>query len=81
MVTMIMDGNDELNRVELDFFLKGNTSLEEVEAKKPYPWLGDNAWKDIQKLDGLQEAWTGFQDNLLKNGQDWRNWYDLEAPE
>lgn len=53
MVTMIMDGNDELNRVELDFFLKGNTSLEEVEAKKPYPWLGDNAWKDIQKLDGL----------------------------
>lgn len=48
-----MDGNAELNRVELDFFLKGNTSLEEVEAKKPHPWISDNAWKDIQKLDGL----------------------------
>ena len=34
-------------KVELDFFLKGNTSLDAVEAKKPYPWLSDNGWKDI----------------------------------
>lgn len=47
LVTMIMDGDDKLNKIELDFFLKGNTSLEEVEAKKPYLWLSANAWKDI----------------------------------
>jgi dynein heavy chain len=47
MVTMIMDGDDELNKVELDFFLKGNTSLDAVDAKKPYPWLSENGWKDI----------------------------------
>ena len=35
MVTMIMDGAEELNRPELDFFLKGNTSLDAVERKKP----------------------------------------------
>jgi hypothetical protein len=28
MTTMIMDGEGELNKTELDFFLKGNTSLE-----------------------------------------------------
>lgn len=81
LVTMIMDGDDSLNKIELDFFLKGNTSLEEVEAKKPYAWLSNNAWKDIQKLNTLGECWTGFGDNLLKNGQEWKKWYDLEAPE
>lgn len=33
MTTMIMDGDDNLNRLEFDFFLKGNTSLDEVEEK------------------------------------------------
>jgi len=47
MITMIMDQAAVLNKVELDFFLKGNTSLDAVESKKPYKWLSDNAWKDI----------------------------------
>jgi len=47
MVTMIMDGDNTLNKKELDFFLKGNTSLEAVEARKPFKWMLDNAWKDI----------------------------------
>jgi dynein heavy chain len=47
MVTMIMDGDKSLNKIELDFFLKGNTSLDAVEMKKPYTWLSDNGWKDI----------------------------------
>jgi dynein heavy chain len=81
MITMIMDGANELNKVELDFFLKGNTSLEATEAKKPYPWLSENGWKDIQKLETLGEAWTGFIDALRNNGPAWKEWYDLEAPE
>ena len=64
MVTMIMDGDNDLNKVELDFFLKGNTSLDPIELKKPYPWLSDNGWKDIQKLNGLEEIWNGFIENL-----------------
>lgn len=44
---MIMDGDENLNRVELDFFLKGNTSLDAIETKKPYPFITENAWKDI----------------------------------
>lgn len=47
MVTMIMDGDSILDHIELDFFLKGNTSLDAVEARKPYKWISDNAWKDI----------------------------------
>jgi len=50
MTTMIMDGDGVLNKKELDFFLKGNTSLDEVEAK-PYSWISINGWKDAVKLD------------------------------
>ena len=38
---MIQDGEQLLNRVELDFFLKGNTSLEVVQRPKPYKWVPD----------------------------------------
>jgi len=51
MVTMIMDGDGVLNRPELDFFLKGNTSLDAVEDKKPHAWISDNGWKDMVRLD------------------------------
>jgi len=81
MVTMIMDGDDSLNRVELDFFLKGNTSLDSIEMKKPFPWISENAWKDILKLDNLNPSWTGFIENLKANGNEFKKWYDLETPE
>jgi dynein heavy chain len=81
MVTMIMDGNEDLNKVELDFFLKGNTSLDAVEAKKPYPWISENGWKDIQKLNGLEPVWEGFIENILKYGDDWKKFFDEETPE
>ena len=35
MVTMIMDGDKALNKIELDFFSKGNTSIDAVKMKKP----------------------------------------------
>ena len=81
MVTMIMDGNDDLNKVELDFFLKGNTSLDAVEAKKPYAWLSENGWKDIQKLNVLQDCWSGLIENLLKYQVEWKQFFDEETPE
>lgn len=81
MITMIMDGDDVLNKEELAFFLKGNTSLDPIESKKPAAWISDNNWKDIQKLDGLGEVWVGFIDNLIKFKNEWKDWYDLEAPE
>ena len=81
MVTMIMDGAEELNRPELDFFLKGNTSLDAVERKKPGPWISENGWKDMQKLDTLGPEWVGFIDNLVKNKDTFKEWYDLESPE
>lgn len=71
MTTMIMDNANDLDLIELDFFLKGNTSLEAIESKKPYKWISENGWKDMQKLDGLNPAWEGFIDNILNKSKEW----------
>jgi len=81
MTTMIMDGDGELNKAEMDFFLKGNTSLEAVQREKPYPWISNNGWKDIQKLINLGDIWKDFIDNLENNPKDWKAWYDKLTPE
>jgi len=47
MTIMLIDGEGLLNKVELDFFLKGNTALEAVARPKPYRWLSEGGWKDI----------------------------------
>jgi len=47
MTTMIMDGDGVLDRGELDFFLKGNTSLDAVTRQNPYKWLSTAGWKDM----------------------------------
>lgn len=80
MTTMIMDGDEVLNKTELDFFLKGNTGLDEIEAK-PFKWITANGWKDAVKLDTMGPVWEGFLESIKKNEKEWKAWYDLEAPE
>ena len=81
MTTMIMDGDEELNKVELDFFLKGNTSLEAMSRDKPYSWMSNNGWKDLDRLVTLGDTWKTLMDDIENHGSKWKEWYDLEAPE
>jgi dynein heavy chain len=37
----------------LDFFLKGNLSLEAHPRKKPHAWLPEQGWQDLMKLTEL----------------------------
>jgi dynein heavy chain len=81
MTTMIMDGDGDLNKIELDFFLKGNTSLDAVAKEKPYAWMSANGWKDMERLVTLGKKFEGVIADLESNGKAWKDWYDLEAPE
>ncbi len=80
MTTMIIDGEGQLNRPEFDFFLKGNTSLDEIDAK-PNKWMSVNGWKDACKAESLGDVWVGFAESIKKNEAAWRKWYDHETPE
>ncbi|XP_037633762.1 dynein heavy chain 10, axonemal [Sebastes umbrosus] len=67
---------------ELEFFIKGNLSLEKSTRKKPCDWLADQGWEDIVKLAELfPEQFGSLPDDLEKNSTDWKSWYDLDAPE
>jgi len=57
MTTMIMEYEGSLIKAELDFFLKGNTSLEDVSNPKPFVWLNEIGWKDLDKLVDLGEEY------------------------
>ena len=93
MCTTLMDGSGQLNREELDFFLKGNLSLDRVERAKPADWVPDSGWKDMQRLVALGKevkaggggkgagALSAFIDELESHLLSWKDWYDLERPE
>jgi len=81
MTTMIMDGEGELNKTELDFFLKGNTSLEAGGKQNPFNWMSNNGWKDLQRLINLGAVWTNLMTDIENNERIWKEWYDIEAPE
>uniref|UniRef100_A0AAY5K1P1 AAA+ ATPase domain-containing protein n=1 Tax=Esox lucius TaxID=8010 RepID=A0AAY5K1P1_ESOLU len=67
---------------ELEFFLKGNLSLEMSKRKKPCAWLPDQGWEDIIRLAELFPAEFGtLPDDVEKNQSEWKTWYDLDGPE
>jgi dynein heavy chain, axonemal len=81
MTTMIMDGDGNLNKTELDFFLKGNTSLEAASKEKPFVWMSANGWKDLLRLGTLGPSFANIVSDIETNEKLWKTWYDLEAPE
>ena len=68
MTIQILDGDKLINHQELDFFLKGNTSLEEIQEKKPYDWVPEAGWKDSQKLIALGDDYKNLIADL-KNSE------------
>lgn len=83
LTCMIMDGDGELDRAQLDFFLKGDTSISSDgdTRKKPCEWISDSGWKDLLKLDSMGAAFEGIAQSLEQNESAWSAWYELEAPE
>jgi dynein heavy chain len=83
LTTMIMDGEGTLDRNELNFFLKGDTSLEGASKPNPFSWMLERGWKDLLKLNELKDCFnTLVKDVTSKDGaKAFEAWYDLEAPE
>lgn len=81
MTTMIMKFDNELDPMEMDFFLKGNTSLEQVKRKKTQKWISESGWKDLQKLNDMHPRWNSIINNVIDHEPSWKKWYDNEKPE
>ncbi|XP_021268215.1 dynein heavy chain 10, axonemal isoform X2 [Numida meleagris] len=82
MTVKIEQAEDRVPHEELDFFLKGNISLEKSARKKPYAWLPDQGWEDLIRLSELfPEQFESLPDDVEKNPDVWKNWYDTDALE
>jgi len=78
---MIMKGDSQLDAQEMDFFLKGNTSLDQVKRKKTQKWISESGWKDMQKLSEMQQRWGNLFNDVIDNERDWKNWSEQIEPE
>jgi dynein axonemal heavy chain len=56
MTTMIQEGQGSLDRAYLDFFLKGNISLDSIEREIPAEWVSAAGWKDLHRLAELESS-------------------------
>eukprot|EP00048_Salpingoeca_helianthica_P012901 m.192885 g.192885 ORF g.192885 m.192885 type:complete len:4604 (+) comp15437_c5_seq116:137-13948(+) len=82
MAVRLLESNNALPRIELDFFTKGNVSLEAVTRPKPHAWLAEQGWRDIVRLAAVvPEPFAKLPEDVEKNGSVWKEWFDLEAPE
>ena len=81
MCSMIMDDRGSLVKTELDFFLKGDQSLEQAATPNPCPWLSAQGWKDLIKLATVADVFEGIDDLLVAEMDEFKIWYDKEMPE
>jgi dynein heavy chain len=72
MTLAIQEGEDLLNKEQLNFFLKGNTSLEDPDDDKPYNWVSQAGWKDMQKIESVGDEFKGIMEDLHSNGREWK---------
>lgn len=81
MTCMILEGAGNLDRNELDFFLKGYVSIDLPRDPKPVIWLSSQGWKDLVHLADMNNMFALLVKHFEENTEEWREWQDLEAPE
>jgi dynein heavy chain len=82
MTCMIMQGEGTLETIILDFFLKGDTSLDSVTEICPATWLISSQWKDLLCMASLLDVYNDLLKDFKSNHSTvWKEWYDLESPE
>jgi dynein heavy chain len=81
LTCMIMNGEGTLEASVLDFFLKGDTSLDLVSEPCPVTWLISSGWKDLLFFSELGDECAELVKDFKLQKDVWKTWYDLEAPE
>jgi len=72
----------QVRQDELEFFIKGNVSLEPAERPKPFSWLPDECWKHMSLLsEQFPDKFETLLDDFAQHEYKWKRWYDADAPE
>ncbi|KAL4712608.1 hypothetical protein ACJJTC_007203 [Scirpophaga incertulas] len=72
---------DRVSQAQLDFFIKGNVSLEKSSVPSPAAWISQQSWQDIMKLSLDFEIFANLPSYISKNLGEWQEWFDSDTPE
>ncbi|TPX31992.1 hypothetical protein SmJEL517_g04802 [Synchytrium microbalum] len=83
MTIRLMEGDGLIDPAELNFFLKGDITLENPKEAKPVTFITDQGWKDLVRLSTLNPIFAALPDQLRgeKTKANWAQWCALDAPE
>lgn len=73
MTIKLEQSEGNLPQDELDFFIKGNLSLEKNRRGRPHQWIPEQGWEDIMKLQELADVFTSLPDDIDRNEKEWKN--------
>jgi len=74
MTIKIQEVEDTLKHEELDFFIKGNISLEKSSRVKPFNWIPDQGWEDIIKLSEISpDVFGSLPSDVEKSEKAWKD--------
>jgi dynein heavy chain len=75
MTIRIIDGDGLLNHEHLEFFLKGNLSLEKAAKLNPFPaWFPEQGWQDIVRMVDLGPVFTEMGAHFESTEREWQAW-------
>ena len=73
MTMKIQEVEAVLEKQELDFFIKGNLSLEKSTRRKAFEWFPEQGWEDLIKLQEVCPAEFGsLADDVERNEKMWK---------
>ncbi|KAJ3055760.1 Dynein heavy chain 10, axonemal [Rhizophlyctis rosea] len=81
MTVKLMEAEGQIDGGELNFFLKGDVSLEQPSTPKPFAWVTDQGWKDLLRLATLNPSFAMLPQHLASNEAGWKGWVGEDAPE
>ncbi|KAJ3374425.1 Dynein heavy chain 10, axonemal, partial [Entophlyctis sp. JEL0112] len=81
MTIKLLEVDGLIDSTELNFFLKGDISLDQVAQPKPFSWILDQGWKDLVKLTTINPVFSNLATDVSNNEDVWKAWARLEAPE
>eukprot|EP00698_Gefionella_okellyi_P008565 TRINITY_DN2129_c0_g1_i1.p1 TRINITY_DN2129_c0_g1~~TRINITY_DN2129_c0_g1_i1.p1 ORF type:complete len:4495 (+),score=1467.97 TRINITY_DN2129_c0_g1_i1:46-13530(+) len=71
----------KIKHSEFGVLLKGGDALDiNSVKKKPYGWIPDNAWLNMNALAELPQ-FNGIIEQIMADEKVWKTWYDFEDPE
>ena len=72
MTIKLLEAEGHIVNSELNFFIKGDISLEQPSTPNTFSRLLDQGWKDLLKLSTINSVFAFLPQDIVKNEAEWK---------